>query len=427
MRSAEPAPRTGAHRSFGRSFLRAHEQTDLAAPGLPPELAFLAAEGFSPERLLAAIGAPPKAVRPLDKLLSEGLISEEVYYRALARHLGCQYYNGDPPLAAAFDAMRGLRCGVAPLESRGEGPRAVIAPRAQFVPRLIEAAQSSRFGAGSFALTSPQRFAGLLRARRSEDLLDVALGRLPASLTARHGMNALQIAAAGAVATLACVLLVVSFDALRAVASAALWLIFSAMIILRSIAVIANNGGDSSARARRRRTPRLHDRGRALSGSPRRRGPGPRARRVRLSQEQTRHQARRRAAGSRNPESACRTRACPPAMRSSWRRRASRRPSRARSTLHCRAREASSSSSTTPKMFRPLTNYASPRRVLPPTRVSTVCRLGSRFAITTNSWLSHLFAIEYATLFDFINPGLCALDLADRAWRQHPITFAFGP
>ena len=239
-RTAEPAARTSAHRPFGRPMLRTREQAELAAR-LPPELAFLAAEGFSPERLLNAIGAEP-AVRPVDKLLSEGLISEDVYYRALARHLGCQYYNGEPPLAGAFDAMRGLRCGVAPLESRGEGPRAVIAPRAQFVPLLIEAAQSSRFRSGSFALTSPQRFAGLLRARRSEELLDVALGRLPASLTARHGMTGLQFAVLGAVAALASALGLASFGALEAVASAALWLAFSAMILLRSMAAIANVG-----------------------------------------------------------------------------------------------------------------------------------------------------------------------------------------
>ena len=242
IKIAAPTPRTGAHRPFGRASLRVHDQTDFPASGLPPELAFLASEGFSPERLLNAMRAAPKSVSPVDRLLSEGLISEAVYYRALARHLGCQYYNGEPPLAGAFDAMRGLRCGVAPLESHGEGPRAVIAPRAQFVPRFIEAAQSSRFHSGSFALTSPQRFAGLLRARRSEELLDVSLGRLPASLTARHGMTRLQIAFAGAAATLACVLGVASFDALQVVASGALWLAFSAMIILRSMAAIASTG-----------------------------------------------------------------------------------------------------------------------------------------------------------------------------------------
>jgi hypothetical protein len=165
LRFAEPAPRAGGHRPSLRAAPRAHELTDVTAR-LPPEIAFLAGEGLSPERLLNAIASEPRSVRPLDKLLSEGHISEDAYYRALARHLGCRYYDGDPPLADAFDAVRGLNCGVAPLEPRGQGPRAVIAPRSQFVPRLIEMAQSSRYRSGSFALASPQRFAGLLRARR---------------------------------------------------------------------------------------------------------------------------------------------------------------------------------------------------------------------------------------------------------------------
>ena len=36
---------------------------------------------------------------------------------------------------------------------------------------------------------------------------------------------------------------------------------------------------------------------------------------------------------------------------------------------------------------------------------------GSRSETPANSWLSKLFAAEYAVLFDLINPGLCALDL----------------
>ena len=147
---SESTARVGAPRPFGRALPRSHEQTFLAAPGLPPELAFLAAEGFSPERLLNAMSAASGAGRPVDKLLGEGLIDEDAYYRALARHLGCEYYSGEPPLAAGFDAVRGLRCGVAPLDSDGDGPRAVIAPRAHHVPRLIEATQSGRLRSGSF-------------------------------------------------------------------------------------------------------------------------------------------------------------------------------------------------------------------------------------------------------------------------------------
>ncbi|HZZ22522.1 MAG TPA: glycosyltransferase [Roseiarcus sp.] len=167
-------------------------------------------------------------------------MSEEFYYRTLARHLGCQYYRGEPPLARAFDAVKGLRCGVAPLEWRSPGPRMVIAPRAQFVPRLIEATLSGAIRSGSFALTSPQRFASLVRAYHSSELLDVALGRLPASLTAREGMTGLQVAALATIAILALVLGVADLDALAAVSSAILWLIFSASVTLRSMAAVAS-------------------------------------------------------------------------------------------------------------------------------------------------------------------------------------------
>jgi hypothetical protein len=127
-------------------------------------LAFFAAEGFAPEPLLNAVSAAPRAVRPVDQLLSEGKVTEEAYYRALASHPGCQYYCGEPPLARAFDAVKGLRCGLAPLEPRSAGPRIVVAPRAQFVPQLIDATLSGAIRSGSFALTSPQRFASLVRA-----------------------------------------------------------------------------------------------------------------------------------------------------------------------------------------------------------------------------------------------------------------------
>jgi glycosyltransferase XagB len=240
--SSNPGPSllAAAPRPHVRVSLPTEEQADLVARVLPPELALLAAEGFSPEPLLSAVGAASKAIAPLDQLLSEGRMSEEFYYRILARHLGCQYYCGEPPRARAFDPVKGLRCGVAPLEWRSPGPRMVIAPRAQFVPRLIEATLSGAIRSGSFALTSPQRFASLVRAYHGSDLLEVALGRLPASLTAREGMTSLQVAALGMVAIVALVLGIADFETLAAVSSAILWLIFSASVTLRSMAAVAS-------------------------------------------------------------------------------------------------------------------------------------------------------------------------------------------
>jgi glycosyltransferase XagB len=240
-KTPEPALGPGGRRPLGRASLRGHEHADLAAAGLPPELAFLPAEGFSSGQLLDAVAAAPKAVQPVDILLTEGIIAEEAYYRALARYLGCQYYEGKPPFARGFDAIKGLRCGVAPLDPRGQSPRAVIAPRAQFVPLLIDATQSGRIRSGSFALTSPQRFAGLVRAHHGAAVLDAALGRLPDRLAARRGMTGSQIAAVGAAAAGAWALGVADFGVLEIVASAALWLTFSAAIVLRSMAAIASN------------------------------------------------------------------------------------------------------------------------------------------------------------------------------------------
>jgi glycosyltransferase XagB len=60
------------------------------------------------------------------------------------------------------------------------------------------------------------------------------------NLTAREGMTGLQIAGVGMAAILALFLGVVDFDALHAVSSALLWLIFSSSVMLRSMAAVAS-------------------------------------------------------------------------------------------------------------------------------------------------------------------------------------------
>ena len=81
--------RAESHWSHDRVFLPDKEQADLAARELPLELAYLAGEDRSPELMLEGVGATPRAVWPLVRLLSEGKIIEEAYYRALAIYLGC--------------------------------------------------------------------------------------------------------------------------------------------------------------------------------------------------------------------------------------------------------------------------------------------------------------------------------------------------
>ena len=195
---------------------------------------------YPPDQMLRALAARPGGVEPLDALLAEGLVSEEQYYRGLARHLGCAYYDGELSFAGHFDAIKSLRSGVAPLAGDDRGPHAVIAPRAQHVPRLIESRAAGLLHPGAFAVASPRRFAALVRMRRGDEVLAGALARLPDSLSAKRGLNGAQIVAAGLTAVLAISLGVTNIHALTGVASLALWLQFSASILLRSAAAVAH-------------------------------------------------------------------------------------------------------------------------------------------------------------------------------------------
>ena len=207
---------------------------------LPLELQIVADEGVPMESLLSAIDAAPANVSPIEALLGSGLIGEETYYRALAQRLGCGYYSGSPPFAEDFDAAKGLMCGVAPLAAQGAAARAVIAPRAAVASGLIEMTISGRLRPESFVVTSPQRFAALVRGNRPNDVLENALGRLPGSLSAKSGLNRAQVAFVGLVASVAIALGAARFDVLSAIASAALWLLFLASIAMRGLASVAN-------------------------------------------------------------------------------------------------------------------------------------------------------------------------------------------
>jgi len=207
---------------------------------LAPELDIVARAGVSPEELAAALAGAPADVSPLQALLAAGVIGEEPYYQALAKKLGCAYYLGWPHFADDFDAARGMRCGVAPLAvSEGEA-RAVIAPSPATTPGLIELALSGRLRPESFAVTSPRRFAALIRAQRPREVLGHALGRPPAILSAKSGLTGAQLGVVGLFVLMSATLAWASAHAFSIVASAALSLLFLASIAVRALACVAN-------------------------------------------------------------------------------------------------------------------------------------------------------------------------------------------
>jgi cellulose synthase/poly-beta-1,6-N-acetylglucosamine synthase-like glycosyltransferase len=245
VRSQEPPTQIGptyarsAPRLTDRERAQGHGPALASLRPLTPELEIVADAGLSLDQLLATVAAAPEDVSPLQALLASGAISEERYYRALAERLGCGYYFRSPAFASDFDPAKGLRCGVAPLAA-SRGARAVIAPRPAIARRLIEMIVSGRLRPESFAVTSPQRFAALVRAQRPREVLQNALARLPGALSARSGLTSGQAGLLGLVAVLAGVLAAANVEVLSMMASAALWILFLASIGVRALASVAN-------------------------------------------------------------------------------------------------------------------------------------------------------------------------------------------
>lgn len=131
------------------SFLRLPSES--AAAVLPPEIAFLVAEGV--EGRLLARAADLARIAGTDAataLLHEGLIAEDAYYRALARALGAPFLDGPIAFGAGLSFPGSLVAGLAPLALGAIAP-CVLAPRGPAIAELL--AGQSR--AGLPAITSP--------------------------------------------------------------------------------------------------------------------------------------------------------------------------------------------------------------------------------------------------------------------------------
>jgi len=223
-------------------------------------------------------------------------------------------------------------------------------------------------------------------------------------------MTGLQIAALGAVAALACVLGVARFDILQAVASAALWLTFSAIIILRSMAAIAGKGESRPPAladdelpdytivvALYRETRVVEDLIRALDGLD-----YPKSKLdIKLVVEQRDAETLGRLATLSLP-ARYEIIVAPPGPPQTKPRALNIALSSARGQLIVvyDAEDAPAAD----QLRLAAARFAADKNL--------DC-LQARLAIRNagESWLASQFALEYAVLFDFLNPGLCALQL----------------
>jgi hypothetical protein len=159
--AASPAPRRGGA---------------LGAPTAPRppavEIAFLSGYGVPSEVLHYATAlARRQGVSADAALVAEGLVSEEFFYRSLADHLRVDFLDGAIALSpgAAVTAAHGY----VPLRDGGDGLRWLFAPAGTEIFRLMSAVRAAR-GRPLFALTTRRRFVEALRGARAEDVVRMA-------------------------------------------------------------------------------------------------------------------------------------------------------------------------------------------------------------------------------------------------------------
>ncbi|QGM98222.1 glycosyltransferase [Methylocystis parvus] len=144
-----------------------------SAPRPPPvEIAFLVNYGVPVEALHYATSVARRQGVSADAvLIAEGVVSEEVFYRALADHLRVAYLDEDVALAPGVFATASE--GYLRLREDRRGLRWLFAPRGTEIFRLMSVARAAR-GRPLFAVTTRARFSEALRAAYPPELARAA-------------------------------------------------------------------------------------------------------------------------------------------------------------------------------------------------------------------------------------------------------------
>jgi cellulose synthase/poly-beta-1,6-N-acetylglucosamine synthase-like glycosyltransferase len=214
-----------------------------------PEIAFLVEQDCAASALRRAQAeAQRDGVSAEQALLGEGLIDEEIYYRALARHLRLPFYRGEIPVAQSVEVDPAIACGVAPLAPNRAGLRVIAAPRGAAIRYLFDRAEAGALPAG-LAIASPRMLRDKVRAEAGARIADAAasaLWRRDPTSCARYGLSGGQCVAIVVFGLVAAFTAAVAPDGLALVLSIALWSLFAAAIVLRNLAVAAGGAASSS-------------------------------------------------------------------------------------------------------------------------------------------------------------------------------------
>ncbi|MGO4389612.1 glycosyltransferase [Microvirga sp. 2YAF29] len=196
---------------------------------LPAEIGFLAHYGYPPETLRdAAMLADLVGVSVDDIVLKTGMIEEVAFYRALADELRLPFL-ADPRLSSMARYPDSILSGIAPLAKHDGG--FVIAPRGPTLSRLFKGIPHGRLAITAPSLLARAAFRG--SARRIADRAAHALPNTMPHLSIRGGVSTFQITIAATIA------LALSFSAASApnptftIAAAILSPLFFGIVVLR--------------------------------------------------------------------------------------------------------------------------------------------------------------------------------------------------
>lgn len=168
---------------------------------MPAEIGFLASYGYAPDVLReAALLAERAGVTAEEFLIKGGHIGEVEFYRALANELALPFASA-PRLSAQARFPFSILAGLAPLAGHDGG--FVMAPRG---PALAGLLRSRRPPKGLLAVTSPSNLAKAVFRTQAKAIAHHAANDLPdhaPDLSSRGGASIVQIAGSSAVALLA--------------------------------------------------------------------------------------------------------------------------------------------------------------------------------------------------------------------------------
>ena len=203
----------------------------------------LAARGVSPSQIAAAAqGAYRQGVTVADFLIGNGHVAADTLYRCAAQHLGMPFLGDTIPLQENIEPHATAREGYAPiLQTRGTGARIVVAPRGAALEQLMSRTHPADRLHAPLALTTPERLDAALRMHAGATIAAEAselLHDFDPTLCVRdgptRGEKAIALLCAAAVAIVALMF--------PLVAGTCLALVFFAAILLRLFSAAASSG-----------------------------------------------------------------------------------------------------------------------------------------------------------------------------------------